>query len=388
MLKYNLLLLFFLGFLLSFSQIKLSDKAEVSIITVEPGKDLNDTWGHSAIRIHDKKLGFDAVYNYGTYDFNTPNFYTKFMRGKLLFDLGTNQFHYFLRYYSSVNRGVTEQVLNLTQQEKQAYFDYLQNNAKPENRKYLYDFFFDNCATKLRFVNTEILQDKVLYKDELFSNNLTFRDLIYQKLEKHPWGKFGIDLALGAVIDREAIPKEYTFLPSYIFENFKAAQVYRKEGLVPLVKQTNVLYKQKMSQESKTIFTPLYIFSLLALIVLLITYNDYNQKKQTKWLDFILLFSTGLIGLLVVLLWFATDHSTTKNNFNVLWAFLPNLFFAFYVFKASKQHLLKRYYLNLLILLVLMIFIWVFKIQVFNMAMIPIILMLGVRYYFNRFFKK
>jgi hypothetical protein len=388
MLKYNLLLLFFLGFLLSFSQIKLSDKAEVSIITVEPGKDLNDTWGHSAIRIHDKKLGFDAVYNYGTYDFNTPNFYTKFMRGKLLFDLGTNQFHYFLRYYSSVNRGVTEQVLNLTQQEKQAYFEYLQNNAKPENRKYLYDFFFDNCATKLRFVNTEILQDKVLYKDELFSNNLTFRDLIYQKLEKHPWGKFGIDLALGAVIDREAIPKEYTFLPSYIFENFKAAQVYRKEGLVPLVKQTNVLYKQKMSQESKTIFTPLYIFSLLALIVLLITYNDYNQKKQTKWLDFILLFSTGLIGLLVVLLWFATDHSTTKNNFNVLWAFLPNLFFAFYVFKASKQHLLKRYYLNLLILLVLMIFIWVFKIQVFNMAMIPIILMLGVRYYFNRFFKK
>jgi hypothetical protein len=383
MLKYNLLLLFFLGFLLSFSQIKLSDKAEVSIITVEPGKDLNDTWGHSAIRIHDKKLGFDAVYNYGTYDFNTPNFYTKFMRGKLLFDLGTNQFHHFLRYYSSVNRGVTEQVLNLTQEEKQAYFDYLQNNAKPENRKYLYDFFFDNCATKLRFVNTEILQDKVLYKDELFSNNLTFRDLIYQKLEKHPWGKFGIDLALGAVIDREAIPKEYTFLPSYIFENFKAAQVYRKEGLAPLVKQTNVLYKQKIVQESKTIFTPLYVFSFLALIVLLITYNDYNQKKQTKWLDFILLFSTGLIGLLVVLLWFATDHSTTKNNFNVLWAFLPNLFFAFYVFKANKQHLLKRYYLNLLILLVLMIFIWVFKIQVFNMAMIPIILMLGVRYYYR-----
>jgi len=381
--KYKLFVLFLLGFLLSFSQIKLSDKAEVSIITVEPGKDLNDTWGHSAIRIHDKKLGFDFVYNYGTYDFNTPNFYTKFMRGKLLFDLGTNQFHHFLRYYSSVNRGVTEQVLNLTQEEKQAYFDYLQNNAKPENKKYLYDFFFDNCATKLRFVNTQVLQDKVLYNDELFSNNLTFRDLIYQKLENHPWGKFGIDLALGAVIDIGATPKEFTFLPSYIFENFKAAQVYRNDGLEPLVKQTNVLFKQKALQKSKILLTPLYVFSLLALIVLLITYNDYNQKKQTKWLDFVLLFSTGLIGLLVTLLWFATDHSTTKDNFNLLWAFLPNLFFAFYVFKEKRQVLLKKYYLNLLILLVIMIFVWVFKIQVFNMAMIPIILMLGVRYYYR-----
>jgi len=147
-LKYKLVLLFLFGSLFSFSQLKLSNVAEVSIITVEAGEDLNDTWGHSAIRIHDKKLGFDAVYNYGTYDFDTPNFYTKFMRGKLLFDLGTNQFQYFLRHYKSVNRGVTEQVLNLTQEEKQTYFEYLQNNAKPENRKYLYDFFFDNCATK------------------------------------------------------------------------------------------------------------------------------------------------------------------------------------------------------------------------------------------------
>ena len=381
--KIKFLFLLILGFQLSFSQIILSDKAEVSIITVGAGEDLNDTWGHSAIRINDRKLGFDNVYNYGVYDFDTPNFYTKFMQGKLLYNLGVNKFYNFLRYYSSVNRSVTEQVLNLNQEEKQAYFNFLQNNAKPENKKYLYDFFFDNCATKLRYVNTEVLQDKVLYKDEAFKENFTFRDLIYQKLETHPWGKFGIDIALGSVIDRKATPKEFTFLPSYIFDNFKTAQINNNGNIEPLVNKTNYLYKEIESPKKLSFLTPITIFSLLSLIIIFFTYLDYKYKKQYKWIDFTLLFSTGLVGLLVVLLWFATDHSTTKNNLNILWAFSPNLFFAFYVFKEKRQVLLKKYYLQLIILLLLQIILWIFKIQVFNWAMIPIILMLLVRYFYN-----
>ena len=224
---FKLLVLFFFtnSFFALAQNPKLTNNTEISILTVEAGTDLNDTWGHSAIRIKDENSGFDIVYNYGIYDFNTPNFYTKFMRGKLLFDLGTNKFHDFLRGYIYVNRGVTEQVLDLTLEQKKAYIVFLQNNAKPENRKYLYDFFFDNCATKLRDLNTEILNDNVIYKDKLFNQKFTFRNLIYQKLDKHPWGKFGIDLALGSVIDREATPKEYTFLPSYTFDSFKTAQI-------------------------------------------------------------------------------------------------------------------------------------------------------------------
>ncbi len=382
--KQQILIFFLLGFFFSFSQAPLlSEKSEVSIITVAPGKSLNDTWGHSAIRIQDENLGFDVVYNYGIYDFNTPNFYTKFMQGKLLYNLGVNQFNRFLRYYKQQNRGVVEQVLNLTQKQKQDYFNYLENNAKPENKKYLYDFFFDNCATKLRFVNTEVLKDEVSYKDELFTNDLTFRDLIYQKLDDHPWGKFGIDIALGSVIDRKATPKEFTFLPSYIFQSFKTAQVNRNGSTSPLVKKTNYLYKENNLPKESCLLSPTLVFSIIALIVFIITFIDIKKKKETKWLDFSLLFVTGLVGLLVILLWFATDHSTTKNNLNILWAFFPNLFFAFYVFKANKQHLLKKYYIQLIVLLFLQIILWLLKVQVFNLAMIPIIIMLLVRYFYN-----
>ena len=380
-LKVKVAVIFILFSFFGFSQSpKLSPNATISMITVAPGESLNDTWGHSAIRIKDNMLGFDVVYNYGTYDFNTPNFYTKFMRGKLLYDLGVNQFHNFYRYYKQQNRSVVEQVLNLNQEQKQAYFNYLQNNARPENKKYLYDFFFDNCATKLRFVNSEILKNEVVYKDELLNNNKTFRDLIYQKLEHHPWGKYGIDIALGAVIDRKATPKEYTFLPSYIYENFKTAQIIVDGKPQPLVAKENILFKQKEQHVNGLFFTPFVVFSVLALLVFFLTYLDVKNNKQTKKIDFILLFTTGLVGLLVVLLWFATDHTATKNNLNIFWAFFPNLIVSFYVFNEEKNSFLKKYYLFLILLLVIMAILWFLKIQVFNLAMLPIMLMLFVRY--------
>ena len=383
--KKTLTLLFLLLSVFGHSQKPLSSSAEISILTIAPGESLNDTWGHSAIRVKD--IDFDIVFNYGTYDFNTPNFYTKFMRGKLLFDLGINQYDSFLFHYSYQNREVKEQVLHLTNKEKQAYFDFLTNNAKPANRKYLYDFFFDNCATKLREVNTDILKKNVIYKDNFFRENTTFRDLIYQKLDTHPWGKFGIDIALGSVIDRNASPEEFSFLPSYTFETFKTASVMREGKSMPLIKETKILYKQKDTLKSVSffskIFSPVLVFSAIALLVLIITYFDFKRKRQTKIVDFLLLFCTGLVGLLVFLLWFATDHSATKDNFNIFWAFLPNLVVAFYVYKPQKYKLLKKYYTLLIFLIVLLLLFWIITIQVFNIALLPILLMLSIRYYYN-----
>jgi len=368
---------------ISFTQeVELSPNAEISIITVAPGELLLDTWGHSAIRIKDQQINLDRVYNFGMYDYKTSNFYIKFMRGKLLYDLSAYPFHYFLKGYAKEDREVKEQFLQLTLEQKRDYFKFLEHNAKPENRKYLYDFFFDNCATKMRDVTTEVLGNSINYNDEVLKKEYTFRDLIYQKLENHPWGKFGIDIALGSVIDKKATAKQYTFLPSYAFSNLKNAEVTVKGKIVPLIKETRVLYASKKSNVKKSFFTPMLLFSILLLIVLLITYRDYKREKQTKWLDFTLFIVTGLIGLLVFLLWFATDHKATKGNLNLFWAFLPNLIVAFYILK-NKAKFLKNYYLLLLVLLCLMLLIWIFKIQVYNTAMIPILILLGVRYFYN-----
>lgn len=363
---------------------QLSPSAEISIITVDPGELLLDTWGHSAIRIKDRQLNLDRVYNYGMYDFNTSGFYMKFMRGQLLYDLAAYPFHYFLKAYKRENREVREQVLQLTQEQKQKYFDFLENNAKPENKKYLYDFFFDNCATKMRDVNTEVLKTNVNYKDELTENKYTFRELIYQKLDNHPWAKFGIDIALGSVIDDEATVKQYTFLPSYAYDSFKNTTITVNGEVLPLIKETNILYKSQKREVKKSSFTPVLFFTILSILIIFITYRDYKNKKRTKWLDFTLMIVTGLIGLLVFLLWFATDHKATKVNLNLFWAFLPNLVVAFYVLK-NKAKFLKKYYMLLLTLQLVMLVIWIFKIQVYNLVMIPILLMLGVRYFYNYF---
>jgi len=384
--NFLIVFIFLFPFLLVSQSIKLSDNAQVSVITVGQGKNLYDSFGHSAIRIQDKKNHLDRVYNYGTYDFNTPNFYSKFAQGKLLYDLSSYPFYYFFRNYKQENRTITEQVLNLSQNEKQAFYDVLEDNAKPENKKYLYDFFYDNCATRVRDVATKSLGENTIdFKDDLLNENKTFRDLIYQKLDNQPWGKFGIDLALGAVIDKKASPKEYNFLPEYIQKSFANA-TRKRADIIPLVKETNVLYQKKDETIKQSIYQPFLVFSLLAFIVILITIKDFKDKKITKAVDFLILFSTGVLGLLILLLWFATDHTTTKMNFNILWAFFPNLFAAFTIFNEKKWH--KYYYITLLIMLFLLVLLWLFKIQVFNLALIPILLMLLVRYTFNAYFKK
>ena len=363
--------------------IQLTENAQVSIITVEPGKNLYDAFGHSAYRVKDHVLGIDQAYNYGMYNFNKPNFYLNFAKGKLEYELGSYPFTYFLRNYVEENRSVTEQILNISQLQKQQFFEFLENNAKPENKTYLYDFLYDNCATKLPEVSHNILQDKMLLNYEYAEGkDYTFRDLIHQYLDNHPWGSFGIDLALGSVIDKKATPKEYTFLPDYVLKAYEKATIKVDDEQAPLVFKTNQLFISKPKQNESSFLTPFILFSLLALLVTWITFNDLKKKRRSKWLDFSLFFFTGTLGLLITLLWFATDHTATAKNYNVFWAFAPNMIVAFLLLKNTIKPWLKNYFLLLILLLVLVIVLWIFKIQVFAVGVLPILLLLGVRYWY------
>ena len=365
----------------SFAQyVKLSDNAQISVITVDPGANLVDSFGHSAFRIKDEVLGIDQAYNYGTYDFNRPNFYLNFARGKLLYDLSSYPFYYFLKSYVQENRTVKEQILNLTQHQKQQFFEFLQNNVKPETKSYLYDFLYDNCATKLPQVSEKILNDKIQFNyDFIEGKSATFRDQIHKYLGKQPWGKFGIDLALGSVIDKKMKPQEYEFLPDYVFEAYQYASIKNSTTVKPLVSKTNILFTSQPLKKESFYVTPLLVFTLLALLVIFISYKDYTKKQRSKWLDFLMFFVTGLLGVFVLLLWFATDHSATAKNFNTLWAFAPNFLIAFLLCKPLKKWL-KKYLILLLLLILLTVFLWITKTQVFNLAVLPILIMLTVRY--------
>ncbi|NOR28992.1 MAG: DUF4105 domain-containing protein [Lutibacter sp.] len=390
----NKLFLFF-GLLLfnSFhieAQQQLSSKATVSVITCGPGNELYSTFGHSAFRIHDASLGIDKVYNYGTFDFNAPNFYLNFAKGQLTYQLSTSSFSRFLRAYQYENRWVKTQELNLTSTEVQATFNFLENNATPENRDYQYDFFYDNCSTKIEDILKHILNDKVTFSNSHISSNKTHRDLITDYTVQQKWSKFGIDLALGSVIDDKATKDEYKFLPDYVFEAFNNATIKTKNGIQPIVKKERTILtvnKNLLKSKNSIVSRPFFVLLFISLLLIFITFKN-KTSKRTKWLDFSIFFSTGIIGIVVLLLWFATSHTATYKNLNFLWAFAPNLLVSFYMFKLKLPNWVKQYNYLLMFLLALTIIVWIAKIQIFNFAILPLILALGFRYWYLATLKK
>lgn len=388
MLKKILFVLIILSFKVSFSQsFKLSPQAEISILTIGPGSSLNDAFGHNAIRIKDSEKRLDVCFDYGRFDFEASNFYLNFAQGKLNYSIGTVGYFDFIKFYKWQNRTVEEQALNLTEAQKQKLYNYLLNNNKPENRNYLYDFFYDNCATKIKDVINIATYNSVTFNTPKNLEPKTFRTLIHDKLEWNTWGSLGIDIALGSVIDRQASPEEYMFLPSYIHAFFNEATF--KNTNQPLVKERKTVYKKRSTLISNHfLLSPLFVFGIIGAFILFITYKDYKDEKRTNWLDVALFAITGIIGVLILLLWFATDHKATHQNYNLLWAFALNIFVIGQFLKKQISAWFIKYLKLLVILLCLLTMHWMIGVQVFALALIPFLIALFVRYvylikYFN-----
>ncbi|WP_298494630.1 DUF4105 domain-containing protein [uncultured Algibacter sp.] len=388
-LSYKLFLFLFIVVKIAFAQHnQLSPNAEISVLTVGPGTSLNDAFGHSAFRIKDIDNKIDITYGYGEYDFDAPNFYLKFAQGKLNYLISKTNFNRFYQIYQYYNRTIKEQVLNLSQVEKQKLYDYLITNYKPENRRYLYEFFYNNCATKIKDVINIASNNTVKFNKPNDFEDATFRTLIQNNLNRNSWGSFGIDLALGSVIDRKATPEDHMFLPKNIYKFFENATI--GNTIEPLVKKSHVIYsKKKTTTPSEFLTSPLFILGLIALFILYITYKDYKNERLTKWLDITLFSLTGIIGLVILLLWFATDHTGTHQNYNLLWAFVLNLFFVGQFFKKKVGTWFIKYIKLLIILLCLLTLHWIIGVQVFAIGLIPLLIALFARYiflvtYFNK----
>lgn len=373
--------LFFSLFTLSAQPFTLSENATVSVLTVGPGDNLYDKFGHNAIRIKDEASGYDAAYNFGVYDFDTPNFYGKFAQGKLNYKLEVWKFDSFLNLYKRQNRWVKEQVLDLNYSERKQLFEFLENNALPENRYYLYDFFYDNCATKIRDVLVAVLGDKIEYRSELDQEQLTFRQLIQKNVYYNSWSSLGMDVAIGAVVDQKASSWQYQFLPEYVFKAQQGAYVNRSSEKIPLVKSSAILNEAPgRPPKGGFIGSPLFVFLLIALIILFITYKDWKSQKRTAVLDASIFLFTGLIGVFLSLLWFATDHTSTVFNYNLLWAFPFSILFFLHIKKKEPKAWIRRYVIFLLICLSLMAFHWITGVQQFPLSILPLVIALAIRF--------
>lgn len=366
--RFLCILAFFLVQTIYCQKIQLSDKAEVSILTCAPGQnELYSQFGHSAMRVKDPVNYLDKVYNYGTFNFNQPNFYVKFCRGQLLYELSSYDYKYFPYRYYSENRWVKAQVINLTREENQKVYDFLEWNALPENKKYYYDFFYDNCANKMYEVLEKSI-GKIDFDYTGFPKDYTHRDLIHLYLGKNNWGKFGIDLALGAVIDKKATFKQYMFLPDYVYTGINNSTL---NGKKIVAKDTFILPDYNLEIPGVPfLLSPLFVALVLLGISLLLM---LLKKKTKRWFNFLTIIY-GVTGLIIFALWFLTEHSTTKMNFNILWANPLLLIIPF--LKASIQQklaaLIAIMWLGFVIIAIVGYQVFNLPIYVFALGLLPV----------------
>lgn len=347
----------------------------ITLLTCSPGEELYSTFGHTAIRVTDVASGLDEVYNYGTFEF-APDFYYKFVKGKLLYALSVEDFRDFLFAYQAESRSITEQELALNCLQKQQLYAALRVNAQPENRFYRYDFLFDNCTTRAGEIIAKNSGGPVQYKTLFPAGRPTFRELIYVYLSRahQDWSKLGIDLLLGAKLDRKATNKETMFLPDNLLKGMDGATV----GGTPLVQAKKPLLTMPDPATGSYLVTPFVFFFLLLVIFggLSLTKKRWAQKTVAVF-DFVLFFFLGVVGVLLLFMWFGTDHALCANNYNLLWALPTHLVAAFFIHK--KLSWVKQYFLVTFVVAVLLLLSWGFLPQHLNTALLPFVFLIALR---------
>ncbi len=341
----------------------------ISLLTAAPGEPLFTAWGHNAIRVKIDLLGYDTVYNYGTFASNQPNFYVNFARGRMLYSLSKTSYEDFMAEYMYENRGIREQVFALDSAQTMFMVQFLENNYKPENRYYRYHFFLDNCATRIRDLMLQTYKGMELPKSE---GSPTYRDLIHIYLKDRPWGRFGIDIGLGLPTDQKTGTFEQLFLPDYMFDAF-AKVLYHEH---PVVKDTeNVFIPSRPVIQPPGPITPTVVCCLVLALAMLFFY----VRKGSKAFDFVLFFVVGLVGLLVTFLWFFTDHTNTHDNLNIIWALPTHLIMAFFLLSKRRSNFVRYYFLATGIIVMMLIVTWSLLPQRLNLSLIPLLIAIALR---------
>ena len=306
------------------------DRIQISLLTCSPGKEVWAQYGHTAIRYYDKESGEDLAINYGIFSLDQTYFIPRFVLGMTDYRMGVQPMDMFLAQYSYEGRGVVEQVLNLSAEDKEVIYKALQENMKPENVVYRYNYFFDNCTTRARDMLVNHLHGKVVYPPA--EENATFRSMIHKWNNKYEWAQFGEDLLLGVNADRKTTKSEQQFLPENLRSDFDKAKYNGK----PLVKETNVLLDAE-TEVVEPVFplSPLsiaLIFAVISLVMMLFSY----RRQQVYWAwDLALMLTSGLMGIIFFVMIFS-QHPCVSLNFILLFFNPLPLFFLYSTIKKKK----------------------------------------------------
>lgn len=371
-------LIIILALLLSFGMQPLNaqqDSVKVSLLTCAPGTEIYALFGHTALRYEDPAHGQDIVFNYGIFDFNTPNFIFRFVKGETDYKLGVAPYESFEWQYAMRGSSVYQQTLNLTSAEKQKLWDLLEENYRPENRVYRYNFFYDNCTTRARDRFEECIDGKVTYPEG--KEGISFRDIVHQYTKGHEWDELGIDMCLGSEADVPIDARKQMFAPFYLLEAAKKATIMEGDSLRPLVlAEKKIVDVEPEEEETGFPLSPMACVVILMGVTCLIGWLQLRVKKVIWIWDILLFGAQGLAGCVIAFLVFFSIHPTVGSNWLIiLFNPIPLIYLPIMVYRAIKgkkdlYHVINVVYLTLFIMIM------PFVGQKFNATVLPLALCL------------
>jgi len=296
-------------------------------MTMGNGDQVWERFGHNAIRVVDATNGTDSVYNWGTFDFRQPHFLQRFMTGNTLYWMQGDDISETLATYRYLNRSVWVQELDLTPAERLAVRDFIVWNARPENRYYRYDYYLDNCSTRVRDVIDRVVGGQLKQATETRLTNTTYRFHTQRALQFDGAVALGTNIGLGEVADRRISEWEESFLPARLQEHVRRVQLRAPDGSTrPLVKSERQLFAANRPPEATA--PPSEMVRNLAIglaiaIILGALARGAGAGKRAARIGFTTLATiwtalNGILGVILVVGWTATRHVFMARNENLL----------------------------------------------------------------------
>ena len=310
--------IFILGILFSLSITAKNPK--FSVMTCWPGNEAYSLYGHTGLRYCDEEKGLDIVFNYGYFDFDSPNFAWRFILGQTDYMVGAVDYDHFCQEYIQRGSPVVEQVLELTPEQENELLDILVDNCSVMNRTYRYNYFYNNCTTKIRD-KVEQVVDSLSY--EAPAQYATFRDALNAMLGSHPWFAFGINVLLGADIDRPVTARELQFIPQNYMNALDNCYIIDANGEKhPIVECKDVVVSENENNATfnavRSNFTPFNASILLLLATFVVMLCEVRKKKTFWGYDLLLMSVQGLAGALLLFMALFSQHPAVGNNWAII----------------------------------------------------------------------
>ena len=330
------------------------DSVEISLLTCSPHEAIYSLYGHTAIRINDQRNGEDLAVNYGLFSFEKPHFVLRFLFGLTDYEMGIEPFEAFCRQYRYYGSSVTQQVLNLTNEEKWNIVKAVNINYMPENSVYRYNYFYDNCTTRaVDMLTTHLADAHVVFEGEQ-QKYPSFREMVHGCLPHHPWNRFGNDMLLGVKADCKTTLREHQFLPANAMDDFCHAMIVGQDGSNrPLVLREEIVVPEGAQDVWKDFpLSPKDVFLIVLAITVLITLLEAYTKKVLWGYDALLMILCGLAGIVLFLMLFS-QHPTVRVNLLLLLLNPLPLFFIWRMIRRARKRLPDRQYAGWIILICL-----------------------------------